>query len=121
MPRGAADILEVIVLATRAHALLGGSGAYVVPTLLAQEDGLELDHAGIGEEKGRILRRHERRGADHGVAVPREVVEEALANLGAGLHGAIIPGRNQASGGTSSDSGRGPSTAVTAARTALAG
>jgi hypothetical protein len=92
MPRGATDVLEVIVLAARAHALLGGGGPHVVPALLAQEYRLELDHARIGEEQGRILGGNERRGADHRVAVPREVVEKALANLGPGLHGVIIPG-----------------------------
>ena len=92
MPRGPAHILEVVVLAARAHALLGGDRTHVVPALVAQEYRFELDHAGIGEQERGILGRHQRRGADHTVAVPREVVEEALANLGARLHGGIIPG-----------------------------
>jgi hypothetical protein len=121
MPSGPAHILEVIVLAAGAHALLGGGRPRVVPALLAQEYGLELDHAGIGEQEGGILGRHQRRGADHTVAVPREVVEEALANLGARLHGRHYTGRNQSSGVTSSGSSPGPSTAAIAARTAPAG
>ena len=57
---GEADVLEVVVLAAGAHALLGGGGAHVVAALLAQEDVLELHHAGVGEEQGRIAARHER-------------------------------------------------------------
>jgi hypothetical protein len=55
MPPGEAHLLEIVVLAAGADALLRGDGAAVVPVLLAEEDALELDHAGIGEQQGRIV------------------------------------------------------------------
>ena len=84
--RGAPDVLEVVVLASGADALLGGGRAHVVAAFLAEEEALELHHAGIREEEGGVLGGHEGRGADHGVAVPLEVVEEALAEIVAGDH-----------------------------------
>ena len=46
MPRRVADVVEVVVLAAGAHALLRGGGARVGARLLAGEDVLELHHAG---------------------------------------------------------------------------
>ena len=46
MPGGVADVVEVVVLAAGAHALLRGGGALVGARLLAGEDVLELHHAG---------------------------------------------------------------------------
>ncbi len=63
MTRGAPDLFEVVVLAAGAHALLGGASARVVAPLAAQEDVLELVHAGVREEQRRVVRRHQRRGA----------------------------------------------------------
>ncbi len=88
---GPAHVLEVVVLAAGADALLGGDRPDVVAPLLAEEDGLELVHPGIGEEERGVLGGDERRGRQHGVAVGREVFEEALPDLGAGHHGVIIP------------------------------
>ena len=81
VPRGAPDVLEIVVLAARAHALLRGGGADVLAALLSQEHRLELHHAGVGEEERRVLGGHERRGTDHGVAVPLKVCEEASAEI----------------------------------------
>ena len=50
---GEADVFEVVVLAAGADALLAGGGAGVVAALGAEEDVLELVHAGVGEEQGR--------------------------------------------------------------------
>src|SRR6202035_5106184 len=47
MPRGIADIVEIVVLAAGAHAFLRGGGALIGPLLDAGEDVLELHHAGI--------------------------------------------------------------------------
>ncbi len=60
MPRGVADIVQIVVLAARPHALLGRDGAAVIPLFLPREDVLELDHSGIGEHQGRIIVRHKR-------------------------------------------------------------
>jgi hypothetical protein len=49
--RGVADIIEVVVLAARADAFLGGGGAGVGAFFNAGEDVLELDHAGVGEHQ----------------------------------------------------------------------
>ena len=59
--RGAAHLLEVVVLAARAHALLRGRGARIIAALAAQEYVLELVHAGIGKQQRRVIRRHQRR------------------------------------------------------------
>ncbi len=61
MAGGAADLLEVVVFAARAHALLRGRGARVIAALAAQKHVLELVHAGIGKKQSRVIRRNERR------------------------------------------------------------
>ena len=43
------DILQVVMFATSAHAFLRGGGAGVAALFQAQEDILELVHAGVGE------------------------------------------------------------------------
>ena len=70
---GVADIVEVVVLAARAHALLRRGEAGGRRGGLAGEDGLERDHAGIDEQQGRIVARHERRGWGHRMAACAEV------------------------------------------------
>ena len=60
MPRGVADILEVVVLAAGAHAFLRRGGARIGALLGAGEDVLELHHAGIGEQQRRVVARHQR-------------------------------------------------------------
>jgi len=72
--RRVADVLEVVVLAARANAFLAGRGTDVGPPFFAEEDGLELDHARVREEQGRIVAGHERRGAHAGVTVALEVL-----------------------------------------------
>ena len=59
MPRGVADIVEVVVLAAGAHAFLRRGGAQIGALLDAGEDVLELHHAGIGEHQGRVVARHQ--------------------------------------------------------------
>ncbi len=61
VPRRVADVLEVVVLAAGAHAALRGRRAHVGPLVLAEEHVLELDHARVGEQQRRIVRRDERR------------------------------------------------------------
>ena len=60
MPRRVAHVLEVVVLAARAHAALRARGAHVVALCPAEENILELHHAGVGEEQRRVVARHER-------------------------------------------------------------
>ncbi len=58
--RGVADVLQVIVLAARPHALLASGGAGVGALFQAEEAVLELVHAGVGEQQGRVVRRNQR-------------------------------------------------------------
>ncbi len=77
-----ADVLEVVVLPADPHALLAGRGPPVAPLLEAEEDVLELVHAGVREQDGRVVLGEERRARDDLVAARREELEEGLADLG---------------------------------------
>ena len=92
MTGGEADVFEVVVLAAGAHALLRRGGAAVVASLAPGEDVLELDHARVGEEQGRVALGDEGRGADAAMAALLEEAEEGLADLGGGegLHGVFV-------------------------------
>ncbi len=50
MALGAADVLDVVVLAHDPHALLDGGDPGVGRVLLAEEVGQELGHARVGEQ-----------------------------------------------------------------------
>ncbi len=80
MARGVADRIEVVVLATGAQAALHVGRAHVAALLRAQEHVLELDHAGIGEQQGRVVARHKRRRGHDGVALPTEEFQEIRAD-----------------------------------------
>src|SRR5262249_19857476 len=79
--RCSSDVLEIVVLAARPHALLTGGGSLVLPSLLAEEDALELHHTGVGEQQRRVVTGHEGRGAHPGVPLALEVAEEGFAEL----------------------------------------
>ena len=81
MPRGVADIVEVVVLAAGAHAFLRGGGALIGPLLDAGEDVLELHHAGIGEHQRRVVARHQRRRRHDLVAVVGKEVQKSRPDL----------------------------------------
>ena len=87
--RGDAHVLEVVVLAAGAHALLGRGRARVVALLLAQEHVLELVHARVGEQQRGVVLGHERRALDDAVAALLEVAEEAAADLVGGPHASL--------------------------------
>ena len=93
MPRGVADIVEVVVLAAGAHAFLRGHGALIGPLLQAGEDVLELHHAGIGEHQGRVVARHERRRRHGLVAGLGEIVEKARPDVVDAAHETAEPFR----------------------------
>ncbi len=84
--RGVADIVEVVVLAAGAHALLRDCRAHVGARLLAGEHVLELHHAGVGEHQRRVVARHERGRRHHLVAVLLEEVEKRAADVVDGGH-----------------------------------
>src|SRR4051812_46220965 len=62
VPGGVANLLEIVVLTTGAHALLRGRRATRPAKWFfhAEEDFLELHHARVGEQQRRIIARHER-------------------------------------------------------------
>ena len=60
MPRGVADVVQVVMLATGTNTFLGGGGSLVRPLFQAGEDVLELHHARVGEHQGRVIARNQR-------------------------------------------------------------
>ena len=85
---GAADVVEVVVLAAGADALLGVGDALPGGLGGAEEVGLELVHAGVGEQQRGVVLRHDRRGGEEGVAVVLdEEVDELPADFGGGDRG----------------------------------
>jgi hypothetical protein len=86
MPGGVADIVEIVVLAAGAHALLRRRRPAVGPPLLPREDVLELDHAAVREHQRGVVSRHKGRALHHGVAMAREVIEEGGADIVAAGH-----------------------------------
>ncbi len=81
--RGVADVLEVVVLAARAHAALAADRALVAALVLAEEDVLELHHAGVGEQQRRVVARDQRRRGHDGVAARAEELQERRPELAA--------------------------------------
>ena len=79
--RAGADVFQVIVLAADAHALLAGGSALVVALLQAEEDIFELVHAGVDQQQGRVIVRHQAAAGDDGMAALVEIIKPILANL----------------------------------------
>ena len=61
VPRGIADIVEIVVLATGTNAFLRAGRLAVRPRFKAGEDVLERHHARIHEHQSRVVVRNERR------------------------------------------------------------
>ena len=79
--RGAADVLEIVVLAGDPHAFLRRRGPDEVPRLLAEKEPLEGHHARVDEHQRRVGIRDERGARDAPVAPLLEEAEKSLANL----------------------------------------
>jgi len=58
--RGISHIVEVIVLAARAHTFLRGGRAFVVAVFDAGKQVLELHHARVREHQCRVIAGHKR-------------------------------------------------------------
>ena len=56
--RGITYIFEVIMLTPCTHTALGSGGSLIRSFILPQEHILELHHAGIGKQQGRVVGRH---------------------------------------------------------------
>ena len=59
MPRGIADIVQVVMLAAGPHAFLRRGRPRIRPLLLPGKHILELHHAGIGEQQAGVVARHQ--------------------------------------------------------------
>src|SRR5260370_17788790 len=79
MALGEADIFEVVVFATSAHAFLRRGGLVVLALFESEEDILELVHPGIGEEQGGVAMRHERGAAHAAMAFAFKEAQEGFA------------------------------------------
>src|SRR3546814_15446798 len=78
------SLVEVVVLAAGTQAALDVGRAHVAALLGAQEYVLELDHARVGEQQGRVVAGDQRRGRYDGFAAGGEELEEAPADVGRG-------------------------------------
>ncbi len=87
VPRGVADIVEIVVLAAGADALLRGGRRRIGPGFESGEDVLERHHPGVDEHQGRIVMRHERRRGYDLVPIRPEIVEKRAADVVGGSHG----------------------------------
>jgi hypothetical protein len=74
--RRIADILQIVMLTAGAHAFLRGGGALIRPRLRPGKDILKLHHAGVCEQQGGIVARHQGRRADDFMAVTGKEIEE---------------------------------------------
>ena len=102
--RGIADIVQIIMLATGAHAFLAGGGAAVIACFDPCEQVLELHHARIGEHQCRVIARHKRARRDHTVALFFEIIQKSRTDVSKAGHGALsrkisISGRNSGATG----------------------
>ena len=92
VPRGIADIVEIIMLAAGAHAFLARRRGLIRTGFEPGEDILERHHAGVDEHQRRVVVRHKRRRGNDGVAVAPEIVEEGAANVVGRSHGGdLVP------------------------------
>ena len=87
--RSLAHLVEIVVLAGDAHALLNGYRALIVAFFLLQENVLELVHARIGEQQGGVVPRYQAAGRHNGVAFGLKEFKEALADF-SGIHAGSI-------------------------------
>ena len=81
VPRRPPHVLQVVVLASRADALLRRDGPSIGALLAAGEHVLELHHPGVGEEQRGIGLRDQRGAGDVRVAVAAEEVDEGAPNV----------------------------------------
>ena len=58
MPRGVADVFEVIMFTACAHAALGSGRRLVTAFISTQKNVFKLHHTGIGEKQRRVISGH---------------------------------------------------------------
>ncbi len=90
MPERRPDVVEVVVLAAHAHALLRCRRSTVVAPFLAEEHVLELVHSRVGEQQRRIVGRDQGGRGHDAVAVPGEIVQKTGADVTGSQHEEIV-------------------------------
>ena len=78
---GVTDLVQIVVLAASTQAALDVGRAHVAALFRAKEHVLELHHAGIGEQQGRVVAWHQGCRRHDGVALALEEFEEVSADL----------------------------------------
>ena len=87
VPRGIADIVQIIMFAARPHAFLRCRRPLVIARLNAGKQVFELHHTGIGEHQRRVIARHEGGGGHNLVPVARKEIEIGRADVRQACHG----------------------------------
>ena len=87
VPGRVAHIVQVVVLATGPDAFLRARGPDIGAGLGPGEDVLERDHAGVHEQKRRIVLRHQGCGRHDGMTASGKVVEEGGPDFVQARHG----------------------------------
>ena len=54
-----ADVIQIVMLSARAHALLRGSGSLILACFESRKNILELVHARVGEQQRGIVSGHQ--------------------------------------------------------------
>ena len=81
MTGGVADVFQVVVLATGAHAFLAADRAGIGALFLAQEAVLELVHPRVGEQQGGVIAWDQGAGGDTGVTLLFEEAKEGFTDF----------------------------------------
>ena len=81
MPVGAADILEIVVLAAYPHAFLAGGRSFVGTVFVSEKDILELVHPRVGKKQRRIVEGNQGRTGDDFVISLLEIFKKCFADL----------------------------------------
>jgi hypothetical protein len=81
-----ADILKIVVLASGSKTLLRGRGTYIPPLVFTQKYAFKGNHARVREQQRAVRLGYQGSAGNHGVAMPMEVIKEALTEFMAGRH-----------------------------------
>ena len=75
------NIFQVVMLAARTHATLRSRRTVIGAYIVAQKHVLELHHACVGEQQGRVIARYQRAGRKDFMAFAGEKIEKMLSEF----------------------------------------
>ncbi len=75
------DVLKIVMLPPRPHALLRASRPRIVPLLVPEKHILALIHPRIGKQQRRIIRRHQRRRVNSSMPFTLKKPQKIFPNL----------------------------------------